>query len=55
MISFGLVQFVSLCCSLCDGRAAILTLCAKKQVLLPIGSPPLVCLLPLKQPPITNR
>lgn len=52
VISFGLVQFTSLCVKICEGRATIITYCDKNNVKLPIGSPPFVCLLPLSQPAI---
>jgi len=52
VISFGLVQFTSLCVKICDGRGTIISFCDKNNVRLPIGSPPFVCLLPLAQPAI---
>jgi len=52
VISFGLVQFTSLCVKICEGRGNIITFCDKNNVKLPIGSPPFVCLLPLRQPAI---
>ena len=55
VISFGLVQFVSLCLRICQGDKTILSVCSKKGIKLPIGSPPFVCLLPFKQPDISSR
>jgi len=55
VISFGLVQFVSLCLRICQGDKAIVSVCNKKDIKLPIGSPPFVCLLPFKQPDISSR
>ena len=55
VISFGLVQFVSLCLRLCQGDKSIVSFCNKKDIRLPIGSPPFVCLLPFKQPDISSR
>ena len=52
VISFGLVQFTSLCVKICEGRGTIISFCDKNNVRLPIGSPPFVCLLPLAQPAI---
>ena len=52
VISFGLVQFTTLCVKICEGRGTIITYCDKNNVKLPIGSPPFVCLLPLSQPVI---
>jgi len=54
VISFGLVQFTELCVKLCDGPATVITFCDKNNVRLPIGSPPFVCLLPLRQPAISQ-
>ena len=54
VISFGLVQFTRLCVKLCDGRSTIIAYCDKNNVRLPIGSPPFVCLLPLRQPAISQ-
>jgi len=54
VISFGLVQFTGLCVKLCDGPGTVITFCDKNNVRLPIGSPPFVCLLPLRQPAISQ-
>ena len=45
MISFGLVQFVSLSVNLCEGKQQIVNICNKNKIKLPIGSPPFVCFL----------
>ena len=54
VISFGLVQFVSLVVRLCEGENSVVNYCNKKDIRLPIGSPPFVCLLPLSSPDISS-
>lgn len=49
------MKFVSLCVILNDGEKSIVNFCNTKNVKLPIGSPPFICLLPLSQPEITSR
>jgi len=55
VISFGLVKFVTLCVILCEGEKSIVNICKDKDIKLPIGSPPFVCLLPLSKPEISSR
>lgn len=55
VISLGLVKFVRLCLILSDGEKSIVNFCNERNIKLPIGSPPFVCLLPLSQPKISSR
>ena len=44
-----------LCLILSDGEKSIVNFCNERNINLPIGSPPFVCLLPLSQPKISSR
>ena len=44
-----------LCLILSDGEKSIVNFCNERNIKLPIGSPPFVCLLPLSQPIISSR
>lgn len=54
VICFGLVMFIQLSILLCGGRENIISFCRKKKIMLPIGSPPFICLLPCKKPGVTS-
>ena len=54
MISFGLVQFVSLSVNQCEGKQQIVNFCNKNKIKLPIGSPPFVCFLACPAPNISS-
>ena len=53
VICFGLVTFMRLCVLICGGKKNVVSLCEKGGVRLPVGSPPLVCLLPCTKPEIS--
>lgn len=54
VLCLGLVKFCHLCRLLCGGDSAIVSFCQERKVLLPIGAPPLVCLLPAPKPQVTR-
>jgi len=54
VLSFGLVKFCEFCRITCGGDQAIVAFCREHKILLPIGSPPMVCLLPCRRPSITR-
>lgn len=54
VLSFGLVKFIYLCMILCGGHSAITSFCQDRKIGLPIGAPPLVCLLLLQKPKVTR-
>ena len=49
ILCLGLVKFVHLCRLFCGGDSNIVAFCQEEKILLPIGTPPLICLLPLKR------
>ena len=55
MISVGLVKFLQFSLTLCGGREGVVSYCNGKNILLPIGSPPLVCFFPCKKPKVTKK
>jgi len=54
VICLGLVKFCHLCRLLCGGDSSIVSYCQERKILLPIGAPPLVCLLPAPKPQVTR-
>jgi len=54
VICVGLVKFLQLSLTLCGGQDGLISSCAHKGILLPVGSPPIVCLLPCTKPAITK-
>lgn len=54
VLCLGLVKFCHFCRLVCGGDEAIVTFCREHKVLLPIGSPPLVCFLPCRKPQLTR-
>jgi len=54
VICFGLVKFIQLSIILCGGPDNIVSFCRKRKIMLPIGSPPFVCLLPCRRPEVTR-
>jgi len=53
VLSLGLVKFIDFITALCGGQEAIVNYCSKKKILLPIGSPPIICLIPCSKPAVT--
>jgi len=54
VISIGLLKFIRLSVILCGGSESIITYCNKRNIRLPIGSPPFVCFLPCQKPPVNS-
>lgn len=54
VLSFGLVKFLQFSSTLCGGKDNLVLYCADRDLLLPIGSPPFVCLLPCTKPSVTK-
>ena len=54
VLCLGLVKFLQFSLTLCGGKDGLISCCADRDILLPIGSPPLVCLLPCTKPSITK-
>eukprot|EP00090_Calanus_glacialis_P021655 TRINITY_DN33428_c0_g1_i1.p1 TRINITY_DN33428_c0_g1~~TRINITY_DN33428_c0_g1_i1.p1 ORF type:complete len:353 (+),score=59.80 TRINITY_DN33428_c0_g1_i1:303-1361(+) len=53
VLSLGLVKFIDFITALCGGQEAIVNFCTEKKILLPIGSPPIICLMPCRKPSVT--
>jgi len=53
VLSLGLVKFIDFITALCGGQEAIVNYCIDKKILLPIGSPPIICLIPCRKPAVT--
>jgi len=53
VLSLGMVKFIDFISILCGGQESIVNYCQEKKILLPIGSPPIVCLMPCKKPTVT--
>jgi len=53
VLSLGLVKFIEFITVLCGGQEAIVNFCRENKILLPIGSPPIICLMPCRRPPVT--
>ena len=53
VLSLGLVKFIDFITALCGGQEAIVNYCSKKKILLPIGSPPIICLIACSKPAVT--
>jgi len=53
VLSLGLVKYIDFMTAVCGGQEAIVNHCNKKKILLPIGSPPIICLIPCRKPAIT--
>jgi len=54
VLSLGLVKFCQFCRLTCGGDQAIVEYCRENKVLLPIGSPPMVCLMACRRPHLTR-
>eukprot|EP00090_Calanus_glacialis_P020824 TRINITY_DN32142_c0_g1_i1.p1 TRINITY_DN32142_c0_g1~~TRINITY_DN32142_c0_g1_i1.p1 ORF type:complete len:351 (-),score=61.21 TRINITY_DN32142_c0_g1_i1:68-1120(-) len=54
VLCVGLVKFLQLSLTLCGGQDSLISCCSQRGILLPVGSPPLVCLLPCTKPAITK-
>eukprot|EP00092_Neocalanus_flemingeri_P021154 GFUD01022928.1.p1 GENE.GFUD01022928.1~~GFUD01022928.1.p1 ORF type:complete len:394 (+),score=58.36 GFUD01022928.1:105-1184(+) len=54
VLCVGLVKFLKLTITLCGGKDSLVSYCADRDILLPVGSPPLVCFLPCTKPSITK-
>lgn len=54
VLCMGLIKFLQFSQALCGGKDGLVRCCADRDILLPLGSPPMVCLLPLKKPPVTK-
>jgi len=55
LLSLALLLFIKLTTIMNGGSRSMLQRCDNNKVLLPLGAPPLVCLMAVKQPPITRR
>jgi len=53
-VCLGLVKFLQLTLAMCGGADTVLQHCKERDTGLPIGSPPLVCLLPFKRPAVSG-
>ena len=53
VLSLGMVKFVDFITALLGGQESIVKYCRERKILFPIGSPPLVCLLPCRKPTLT--
>lgn len=53
VLSLGLVKFIDFITILCGGQESIVNFCRENKILLPIGSPPIVCLIPCRKPHVT--
>jgi len=54
-LSLGLVKFVQLALAMCGGVDTLVQYCKERDTGLPIGSPPIVCLMPFPKPPVTQN
>merc|ERR1712106_332689 len=54
VICSGLVKFTQLSILLCGGQENIVSFCRKRKIMLPIGSPPFICLLPCRKPGVSR-
>ena len=55
VLCLGLVKFLQLSLTLCGGQEGVITTCTDRGILLPLATPPMVCLLPAAKPAITNK